>query len=257
MKANFNGQSKKAELTESPTLSITNPIMAPLGVFQKRKYQHLHCLKANRHTNQHLQTSFNKYGSDSFLFEVLKVIDSKEERLAEEQTLLTAHWDNGRDCYNISKNANSRDGFKSKNPEHTREKLKGRKPWNKGKRGVYCEETLAAIRAAREQQVISEETKAKIAAASELRWADQEFKLRMKAIQLGEQNHFYGKSHSLEAKEKIGDANRGATRSKEFKQNVSESSKRRWQDPDYRERMKERHRQRWAEKKALAAISSP
>lgn len=39
---------------------------------------------------------------------------------------------------------------------------KGRIPWNKGKTGIYSEETLAAIRAARARQVCTDETRAKM-----------------------------------------------------------------------------------------------
>lgn len=39
---------------------------------------------------------------------------------------------------------------------------KGRIPWNKGKTGIYSEETLAAIREARARQVCTDETRAKM-----------------------------------------------------------------------------------------------
>lgn len=42
---------------------------------------------------------------------------------------------------------------------------KGRIPWNKGKTGIYSEETLAAIRAARARQVCTDETRAKMSKA--------------------------------------------------------------------------------------------
>jgi hypothetical protein len=55
--------------------------------------------------------------------------------------------------------------------DEVREKLKGRTPWNKGKSGIYSEETKELIRTARAKQVISAETKAKMTASQIARWA--------------------------------------------------------------------------------------
>lgn len=41
----------------------------------RRKYQHLGELNSNKHNNKYLQNSYNKYGSNNFLFEVIEFCD--------------------------------------------------------------------------------------------------------------------------------------------------------------------------------------
>ena len=38
--------------------------------FNKRKSQHFHYLKTNKHHSQKLQRSYNKYGIQNFVFEI-------------------------------------------------------------------------------------------------------------------------------------------------------------------------------------------
>lgn len=42
--------------------------------FRRRKYKHLADLRNNKHHSDHLQKSWNKYGSANFLFEVVEVV---------------------------------------------------------------------------------------------------------------------------------------------------------------------------------------
>lgn len=93
--------------------------------FKGRWNTHKYLLRNNKHTNPKLQNSWNKYGEESFKFEVVE-IGSKNTSLVREQyylDLLNPH-------LNILKNATSRLG--SKLSAETIEKLKGRIPWNKG-----------------------------------------------------------------------------------------------------------------------------
>lgn len=39
---------------------------------RKRKYEHFNCLRKNKHHSQHLQSSYNKYGENSFVFIILE-----------------------------------------------------------------------------------------------------------------------------------------------------------------------------------------
>lgn len=43
--------------------------------FQKRYWFHRWSLRNNKHSNKHLQNSWNKYGEDNFIFEVIEVVD--------------------------------------------------------------------------------------------------------------------------------------------------------------------------------------
>lgn len=47
--------------------------------FSRRKRQHLHDLRHNKHNNNHLQKSFNKYGEDNFIFSIVEKTDCLEK----------------------------------------------------------------------------------------------------------------------------------------------------------------------------------
>lgn len=60
--------------------TITNIINNKMYVgyaydFDKRWYHHKWQLNHNKHHNKHLQDSWNKYGEDSFIFEILELCD--------------------------------------------------------------------------------------------------------------------------------------------------------------------------------------
>jgi group I intron endonuclease len=54
------------------------------SVLGKRFYEHKRTLRGNFHANQHLQSAWNKYGEDSFIFDILEYCD-KELLLEREQ----------------------------------------------------------------------------------------------------------------------------------------------------------------------------
>ena len=55
--------------------------------FHKRWYEHRHSLKTNTHCNKHLQSAWNLYGEQNFLFEAIEEC-SKEHVLVREQFYL-------------------------------------------------------------------------------------------------------------------------------------------------------------------------
>lgn len=55
--------------------------------FLRRKKDHLWALKANKHHSSKLQNSWNKYGEESFIFEIVEVC-SEEERIKREDYYL-------------------------------------------------------------------------------------------------------------------------------------------------------------------------
>jgi len=72
-------------------------------LFKRRKSDHLRELRANKHHCQHLQNAWNKYGEDSFVFQVVE-ITPKEQRHIAEQKYLDIHFGK-RYCYNSKPNA--------------------------------------------------------------------------------------------------------------------------------------------------------
>jgi group I intron endonuclease len=72
-----------------------------------RKCTHFHNLKYNKHHNIHLQNSYNKYGKDNFIFEVLERCSEKELIFKEQYYIDTLLPD-----YNICKIAGNVSGRK-------------------------------------------------------------------------------------------------------------------------------------------------
>lgn len=66
--------------------------------FCHRWQEHVCDLNKNRHGNPHLQSSWNKYGKNNFIFKVIKHCNIKE-LIIYEQFYLDNHF--GKKCYNM------------------------------------------------------------------------------------------------------------------------------------------------------------
>lgn len=81
--------------------------------YDKRMGTHISLLRKGEHDNPYLQSSFNKYGESSFIFEIIEKVKSKQELLSKEQ-----YWLDKFQCYkrnigfNCCKSAFSRIGQK-------------------------------------------------------------------------------------------------------------------------------------------------
>lgn len=122
--------------------------------FETRKTSHLKNLRRNVHHSIYLQRSFDKYGKDNFVFEIVEVVEKIANLFIREQHYI----DTIKPHYNIStiaQGSNGRLGMKntkehnektrkarlgSKASKETREKQSrtrmGKEPWNKGTRGM-------------------------------------------------------------------------------------------------------------------------
>jgi len=67
----------------------------------KRRYEHKYQLKRGTHGNSHLQRSWDKYGADSFIFEMIEPVTDKEALIQCEQRWLDIVRANGDEVYNI------------------------------------------------------------------------------------------------------------------------------------------------------------
>lgn len=85
--------------------------------------------------------------------------------------------------------------------EEKSQQMKGKEPWNKGKHGIYSEETLEKLRNAAKNQICTEETRKKMSIARK------------------------GKKHSEETKKKISMGNKGKKLSPERIKKMSETLK--------------------------------
>lgn len=124
-----------------------------------RWYNHKYCLRNNRHSNEHLQNAWNKYGENNFNFEILElcnedVIDSREQYCIEKYSSI------------VDKNGYNLDSGGNKNKHHS-------------------EETKNKIRKANTGKVASDETRRKIS-------------IGRKGIMKGKDHPLYGKKISKE-----------------------------------------------------------
>lgn len=68
--------------------------------FKQRKSDHLSRLRKNKHPNAYLQNSWNKYGEENFVIEILERCKI-EDLLTREQYYIDLYY--GKNCYNIEK----------------------------------------------------------------------------------------------------------------------------------------------------------
>ena len=79
----------------------------------KRKKEHFNKLKKNIHKNIHLQSSYNKYGEENFIFEIIEYIEDKYLLIGREQYWINEFKSYNRDNgYNICKIAGNTLGYK-------------------------------------------------------------------------------------------------------------------------------------------------
>lgn len=187
METKFNGASNKSGIYKIVNKINKKIYFGSTMNFKKRCYQHIRALKFGKHSNIHLQNSYNQYGSDAFLFEVVEVTENTEKSLIEcEQKFLDIYWDNCIDCYNINRTA----------------KIKNKRKYPKGRK--LSELHKEKISKSHKGKALSEEHKQKIknnAANNEnygLRGKHQteEAKKKISESRIGEKHWFYGKKFS-------------------------------------------------------------
>jgi len=183
--------------------------------FIERWANHKSQLKNNKHGNVHLQAAWNKYGADNFEF-VIILNCPPEDCLIQEQALLDKYFDGCVNCYNICPVAENTTGRKVS--EETRKKISVA---NTGK--VHSDETRKKISKINKGKFVSEQTRAKMSLAQignkkalgakrapatiiKMSNAQKLDSNRRSIAMAGDKNHFYGKKHSEEAKQKIRDA---------------------------------------------------
>ena len=137
--------SKKSSLPVSGIYKIENKINGKYYIGSSnnitgttgRWKEHINGLNANRHENDYLQKSWNKYGSSNFRFLILEQVP-KVDLLSVEQRYLDEARKDGKKCYNLSFLASSGGFAGHKHTEESKQKtsakLKGRISPNKGKK---------------------------------------------------------------------------------------------------------------------------
>lgn len=173
----------------------------------KRWYDHKIMLKANKHKNRHLQSAYNKYGSENFVYTVLEVIKDVIN-LTEILTNREQYWIEALNCvdpkgYNLNPTAGSALGFR-----HTEEtKLK----WSEQRKGKKrSAEFSLSLSIRMTGKVISEETRQKLIDSHKGYKHSIETRAKMSSSKLGNTNN-NGKKRSKpmseETRKKISIAN--------------------------------------------------
>ena len=121
-----------------------------------RKSRHFYTLKKSIHRNNKLQNSYNKYGEQNFIFEVIEFTENKNKLLEIEQ-----YWINILNVIEKGYNIQPKAG-KVCITDEIRKKMSGKIPWNKGKTGIYSEETLQKMKEIKKDKKLSKEHKSKI-----------------------------------------------------------------------------------------------
>ena len=199
--------------SKSGIYNITNTVNGKVYIGQaydinKRKRQHFNDLKRNKHRNKHLQSAYNKYGEDSFLFNVILYCE-KFELTRYEQSVV----DITSNIYNIRKLCvTSALGIKRSEESRRRMSEVHKNP---------SEEIKRKMSEAHKGKRLSEDAKRKVSEFQKGRITSDETKCK-----LSESNK--GKTRSEETKCKISKAKKGSHPAKwteERKRKFSEVSK--------------------------------
>lgn len=205
---------------------------------KSRKYKHFKDLERNIHCNKKLQNSYNKYGKDNFIFEIIEEVSYSEDKEFLKKTLLEReqYWIDELDTVNVGYNINplamSRLGSKI-SQEHVdilRRVNRGNK-YNLGRKA--SEETRVKMRESHTNpseelrrrisnslkgHTVSEETIRKLIERNRGKKFSEEHIAKLRESHLGNK-------HTEEAKKKIGEFHRGKIVSEETRKKISELKK--------------------------------
>ncbi len=217
-----------------------------------------------------LQRAWNKYGEQSFSFNIVEIISGNKEELYKREQYYIDFYDSVRRGYNILFSAGSCAGCKLS--DKTKSKMS-----EAHKIENLSDETRFRMSESHKRENLNEETRRKLSESAKKRWgnlsarekqrlartgrtATEEARKNMSNAQTGktlsdetkdkialarigkkhskesidkmsgENNHNYGKTHTPEARAKMSAANIGKVISPETKAKMSASAKKRWAD---------------------------
>lgn len=185
---------------------------------KKRFKDHVRLLKQNRHHSTKMQNSWNKYGEDNFIFEILECCD-KNELLIKEQFFLDSYNPN----LNICKVAGNKLGVKmsDKQKQFLSEINKGKKLSDETKQKI----SLGNLGKTRNKGVLkSEDIKQKISLSCLGKTFSEETKVKLS-------NKRKLREITEETKLKMSESHNGKVMSDETKLKMSESAKKRKRKP--------------------------
>ena len=156
--------------------------------FPRREWQHRYHLRKNEHKNPHMQASWNKYGEEAFVFEVLEEI-SEDENVFDVENQYLHQLVGTASCFNVNKDASAPRLGQTLSAESRAQLSKNRKGKHAGSNHY------------RHGQTVSDEVRAKISAAQKGRPSPMKGKQMSEhgranvsaSVKRGAESHFYGK----------------------------------------------------------------
>ena len=173
----------------------------------RRKRQHFYELRKGRH-NKHLQRSFNKYGEEKFVFEIIEYIDNVNDLLDHENYWIKKLKANNPE-FGYNARAIAQNNLGLKHTKETKEKLSkifiGRPSGNFGRK--HSEESRRKM--SKTRMNISVETRDKLSLSHIGIFPSDITKEKMSIAHSGENNPSFGKPKSEDEKQKLSNARIG------------------------------------------------
>lgn len=223
-------------ITKTGVYKITNKINGKFYIgsaaesFSSRWKGHINKLNRQKHRNRYLQSAWNKYKEENFVFSILLVCESTD-CLKYEQVFLDnlKPWDDNIG-YNICKIAGSTLGVKFS--DESKKKL------SESKTGLKrTEEAKKRVSEGMMGRVVSSETRAKISAALTGKKLSQETRNKISEVQKGRASPRKGKPVSQKEKERLATLNIGRKASEETRKKISEGNRGRVISQDHRQKL--------------------
>jgi group I intron endonuclease len=194
--------------------------------FKNRWYKHNNDFKNNKNSI-HLQNAWGKYGRDNFVFEIVRFVKNMSILTDIEQVYLDLYESYKRENgYNIRRVA--KNNFNCKHSEYTKNKIS---ETTKKMLTLNPPTGLCGIKNPMYGRHHTEKTRQKISnkSARQKPWRrgghlSKEHKEKLRAANVGKNNPSYGKSPSIECRQKISKTLSGRVLSEEHKRHTSEGS---------------------------------
>lgn len=191
------------ECKKSGKKYIGSSISEILGARIKR---HKYELRKGIHLNQYMQSSWNLYGSDSFDFSIVEIVEFDKTKTAKENEIIIRVLE---DEWIHRENTLAPHGFNCKTAELC----------------VPTQETRQKMSIAQlNRPPVSAETRQKLSAKHKGRVFSEDTKKKLRDAQSGEKSYWYGKAHSESTRQKMSKSQSGRIITDEHRENLRQAN---------------------------------